>query len=60
MNNTIERLKAWYMKTFLPFELEEKEETLVDEISELVDDWADAPYQFTYTTSSDPDTEHRV
>jgi hypothetical protein len=35
-----EKIKAWYMKTFLPFELEEKEEpTFIDEISDAVDDY---------------------
>ncbi len=42
MDNTIQRLKAWYFRTFLPFEdpahpLNTTEQTFCDEISDWVD-----------------------
>ena len=60
----LKQLKAWYLKTFLPFEqpdhplfhdqaaveaAEAEEQALWDEI------W-DTDYQISYTISSDPDT----
>ena len=62
-NNTINRLKAWYLRTFLPFEMEDhplhspkyEEPDLSD-----WDDLSDAPYQIEYTISSDPNTKHRI
>ena len=68
MKNTITRLKAWYLRTFLPFEMEDhplyaartEEPTFVDEISDAVDDFFDSEYQIEFTVSSDPNTTHRI
>lgn len=53
------QLKAWYLQTFLPYEdtahpMYQAPEEETDEAWDLTDEdvWMDAPYQFTYTTTT--------
>ena len=62
----LQQLKAWYLKTFLPYEAQSHPlfsdgSTKYDnELLQDISDWVDAeveaaPYQLKYTVSSDPD-----